>query len=811
MSVISLLLVNLKANTADFDNKLKGSSKHLTGFQRTAKNVSASVVSAFAKMAAAAGGLAVLRGAINQVDELGKVAAQVGMPVEQLQAFYYAASQNDTAVTTLNSSLIKLQKSIGDAARGTGEAVTAFQELGLDVNELSQMPIGAAWVRISDALNSVDNTARRSSLGMKIFTEEFRQVDPLVRAGGDAVASAAQYLKDMGLTMSSNTVESVKEFKASLDSVKMVTTAALAEALSPFLDELTRAAVTVGYVIPKVAQFVDAHRELIKTLILGYGALKIYNATVLISARISMSKPFVDAAAAVKDYNRTLAEATKLRKAYSEVSANVAKAVHNNPAIQAAATEAALKGELAAAWSVGKAHEQVAASTNKAAASVAGLNSVIENTTSKNKRWAYEVQRASTQYTTLSVTSTKAATSNGILASMQQLATKEIKAGKAATYAYSTACATATATSRAVGAAALWTGTAIKSTITSVARMVPGLLIIIGIVWAIQRALEWLFSSQESLDDVTKNITEDMEKFTKQVMDSIDAALKAAEEEEKKRKALEENNKELNEGNKNLEKAANIVEKYRTEWKKAREGSNVQWDLTQLHLLDSKWSKAAAAVRWYVSETERLQAAKRHMEDYYNTIKEATDETVRLTSTTIEYTLAKKAAEGYNAAELFELKGILTENERLRKAKDAVTVAQRNLNETVEEGRRLEEQAAKDAKRQVDEKIKLARQMNLEANPVRKYQYEKAKLDELKEYGLSDMAYNLSLDNLISNIGLGTQPKQKEITSTRGGMLQYAMMGGNVDEAKVDRKQMIRLLEELVRIEDRDRGRFQFN
>jgi hypothetical protein len=70
------------------------------------------------------------------MDKLGKVAQEIGIPVEQLSALKYAAGLADVSFESLSDGAIKLAKNMSLVAGGAkGPASEAFKALGVSVTD----------------------------------------------------------------------------------------------------------------------------------------------------------------------------------------------------------------------------------------------------------------------------------------------------------------------------------------------------------------------------------------------------------------------------------------------------------------------------------------------------------------------------------------------------------------------------------------------------------------------------------------------------------------------------------------------------
>lgn len=198
MATIGSLLVSLKANTAEFDTKVKSSARGLRSFEQTAKSVSAGVTGAFMKLAAVAGGISLFKSAATEASNFGKFASVLKDTTANMQALSYAASQNDTSFAAVSTALVKMQRSINDAKDGTGTLASTFRSLGVNVQSLSHMKATDQFATIADALNRAGDAA--GNAGFDIFGRNVAEITVLLQAGSKAIDQATMKMKAFGLS-----------------------------------------------------------------------------------------------------------------------------------------------------------------------------------------------------------------------------------------------------------------------------------------------------------------------------------------------------------------------------------------------------------------------------------------------------------------------------------------------------------------------------------------------------------------------------------------------------------------------------------
>ncbi len=148
-------------------------------------------------------------------DDVMTTAAQTGLTVQKLQELDYAMRFIDTEVEVYTGSMAKMIKNMATAAKGTGDAAAAFRTLKVDIRDSvtgelrdSQTVFGETI----DALGRMENETQRDALAMQIFGKSAQALNPLIKAGGAALAEYSQEARDLGLVLSDEAVASLGEY-----------------------------------------------------------------------------------------------------------------------------------------------------------------------------------------------------------------------------------------------------------------------------------------------------------------------------------------------------------------------------------------------------------------------------------------------------------------------------------------------------------------------------------------------------------------------------------------------------------------------
>lgn len=244
MATIAELVVKISAKDTNLKRGLSSARKRVGQF---VKKVAKSLAKMAALVAAAAiAGLAKITSMIKQtaaqMDVLAKTAKKLGVSVEALQRLQFQAKLTGVSAETLNMALQRMVRRISEAAQGTGEAVNALKELGIDAKELARLSPDRQFERIAIAMKRVGNQGDKVRLAMKLFDSEGVA---LVNTMNSSLEETGAQFDKLGVSISKQQAEAVEAFtdaqlKLSTvwDGFKQQVTAGVAPAFTLIIDKI---------------------------------------------------------------------------------------------------------------------------------------------------------------------------------------------------------------------------------------------------------------------------------------------------------------------------------------------------------------------------------------------------------------------------------------------------------------------------------------------------------------------------------------------------------------------------------------------
>ena len=168
------------------------------------------------------------RAALNASTELVEMSRATGIAVERLQLLGRVAEGDGVAVETFNRQLARLNRTIGEARQGVGEAVDAFEALDLDPTRFENA--GDALDVVVDALSRIGNDAERAALAQDLFGRGIERLLPVLARGSDELRQQESGFARYGV-VSQEAAEANKALVQTFTNVGTAVSASLQNAL----------------------------------------------------------------------------------------------------------------------------------------------------------------------------------------------------------------------------------------------------------------------------------------------------------------------------------------------------------------------------------------------------------------------------------------------------------------------------------------------------------------------------------------------------------------------------------------------------
>lgn len=241
------------ANKTDYLVELTAKDKTAKAFNSLSRRMNNArkgmnrVAGNFAKMgsaaalAAGAAGAAFVKMRMSAIDNLAKTADKLGVTTEALAGFRHAAELSGMSSQQFDKSLQNMGVQIANAAKGTGLAVRALDDLGLNATALSQLPLDQQMFEVAKAMEGVESQSEKTRIAYELFGARGVGVLNMMKGGADGMMAMAKEAETLGIAISRVDAAQIEAANDSVTRAKSVFEGfgnQIATALSPLVSEL---------------------------------------------------------------------------------------------------------------------------------------------------------------------------------------------------------------------------------------------------------------------------------------------------------------------------------------------------------------------------------------------------------------------------------------------------------------------------------------------------------------------------------------------------------------------------------------------
>lgn len=151
-------------------------------------------------------------------DEIGKTSRQMGLGVEALQEWRYAADRQGVSVGTLDSSLKILNRRMGEAANGNKSYAKYFADLGVSITDSqgNLRDMDAVLMDVTAAMSEIESPAERAAVAMGIFGRSGMDMTKVFEAGTDAVKGLREEAQRLGYVLTDQDTQLAEKYTDNL-------------------------------------------------------------------------------------------------------------------------------------------------------------------------------------------------------------------------------------------------------------------------------------------------------------------------------------------------------------------------------------------------------------------------------------------------------------------------------------------------------------------------------------------------------------------------------------------------------------------
>ena len=265
-----------EAELAKLNKELKETENKVSGLGNINVEKLSSIGSAMTKyitvpVTAAVSALAALAiQTTNTVNEMSDTAKQLGVGLEALQKWEYAAKQLGSETQYLDRAFQKVNNLLGQIANGD-DVSEELSKIGLTMDDLAGLDAEAAFAKIRNAIAGVEDAATRTALANQFFGDKLGTLlNPVLSASEDELNAWMEEAEKVGI-VSEEDAEVTGQLGNEMYALKQATLSLrteLATALAPIITKIVN--FLKDTVIPKLKEFINKWKEMstgLKTVI----------------------------------------------------------------------------------------------------------------------------------------------------------------------------------------------------------------------------------------------------------------------------------------------------------------------------------------------------------------------------------------------------------------------------------------------------------------------------------------------------------------------------------------------------------------
>lgn len=220
MALIGEIITKIKVDSSQQKRELSKAKKGLMKFEKGAQKAFKGIKAGFASMAVGVGVFtaAMVKSAAS-IDHLAKTSEKLGIASQELEKLHFQAGLTGVETRTLDMALQRMVRRVSEAASGTGEAVNALKELGINAERLNSLSPDKQFAKIAQAMKKVGDQKDRVRLSFKLFDSEGVA---LVNTLNSNLDKSGELFNKLGTSLSSLDVKNVEKMNDSWTETKTI-------------------------------------------------------------------------------------------------------------------------------------------------------------------------------------------------------------------------------------------------------------------------------------------------------------------------------------------------------------------------------------------------------------------------------------------------------------------------------------------------------------------------------------------------------------------------------------------------------------
>ena len=222
----------------------------------------------------AAGFGAMIKSSLASNDALAKTADKIGITTSALVGLQHAAELTGVSAGTMDMALQRMTRRVAEAEQGSGEAVGALAELGLNARELGALPLDQQMGKIADAMGGVEKQSDKVRLAMKLFDSEGVALVNTLAGGSEGLTEMAAQTVHLGAAITRVDAAQIEAANNAFTKAKLAMTGVtnqLTVALAPILEAVSTMFFQASM---DSADFGNTGQKVADALVMGFAKVK---------------------------------------------------------------------------------------------------------------------------------------------------------------------------------------------------------------------------------------------------------------------------------------------------------------------------------------------------------------------------------------------------------------------------------------------------------------------------------------------------------------------------------------------------------
>ncbi len=220
-------------------------SKQLEAASRQAAILRARFLALAAVAAAVATAMAfdrAVRDAANFAAAIGETADKLGIAADRLQEYRFAAASVDVSQQTLDLSLQRFIRRVGEAGAGTGELKGTLEQYGIAVRDSNGRMRESSDILadLAEATKGAGSQQEKLRIAVKAFDSEGAGMVKLLVQGADGMRALMEQAREMGAVLDEGVIKRAQEAQTVLTQLALVQETKVSAAMLNFLPILER-------------------------------------------------------------------------------------------------------------------------------------------------------------------------------------------------------------------------------------------------------------------------------------------------------------------------------------------------------------------------------------------------------------------------------------------------------------------------------------------------------------------------------------------------------------------------------------------